>query len=75
VVVTADRQKSHRIQHQADAKLAKAMSFASYTASQGDSGSEFHRQLCHGAGGKEWNRKWQELFTKAAAVPHVAGVW
>jgi hypothetical protein len=39
-VVAADRNRRDHIQHQADAELTKSASFASYTASQGDSGGE-----------------------------------
>jgi hypothetical protein len=39
-VVTADHNKRRTIQRQQDAKLTKAAFFASYAASQGDSGGE-----------------------------------
>jgi hypothetical protein len=39
-VITADQNKGHTIQRQQDAELAKAASFASYAASQGESGGE-----------------------------------
>jgi hypothetical protein len=39
-VITADRNKHCAIQRQQDAELAKAASFASYAASQGESSGE-----------------------------------
>jgi hypothetical protein len=39
-VVTTDQNKGHHIQRQQDTELAKATSFVSYAASQGDSGGE-----------------------------------
>jgi hypothetical protein len=40
-IVTVDQNKHRHIQRQQDAELAKAASFASYSASQDDRGGEF----------------------------------
>jgi hypothetical protein len=74
-VVAVDRKKCRHIQRQDDVELAMATSFASYAASQGDSGDErASSATLPWADSKERHRCRQELFTKAAAVPHVTGI-